>query len=91
MSCNRSLDRLGLRNPDGIPWEVHSYRAGTYFDFEDDSGITAVLDQISISRSRTRHGDKEVDTVFGVSMVASLMESTHSGWIARSGLDGKLG
>ncbi len=69
MSCKRALDRLRPGNPDGIPREVHSYRAGTYFDFEDDSSIAAVLDQVSIRRSGTRHGDEELDTVFGVSTV----------------------
>ena len=69
VSCNRTIDRLCPRNTDGIPWEVHSYKAGTYFDFEHDSGIAAMLEKLSISRNRTRHGDEEVDTVFGVSTV----------------------
>ena len=69
MSGDKALNRLCLRNPDGIPRKAHSYKAGTYFDFEDDEGIATVLDEISISWSRARHGDKEFDTVFGVSTV----------------------
>ena len=29
ISCDRALDRLCLRNTDGIPRKIHSYRAGT--------------------------------------------------------------
>ena len=72
ISCDRALDRLCLRNTDGIPRKFHSYIAGTYFDFEGDSVIAAMLDQIPIGRSRARHGDKEIDTIFGLSMGSLL-------------------
>ena len=62
ISCNRALDR----NLDEITRKVHCHTAETWFDVEHYPGIATALDQMSIGGSRTRHGDEEVDTIFGV-------------------------
>ena len=56
-----------MRNTDAIPRKLCPYRAGLYFELEDDQFFAAMLDQISVGGNRARHDDEEVNTRLGVS------------------------
>ena len=60
-----------------------------YFDFEDDSSVAAVLDQISVGRIGARHGDDEVNTILGVSDDLFHLEECTALWKTDPGASGR--